>query len=1607
MSEIMHLTRDYEVSVWTLQDSFITVLGASNEKYCGRIQNPEMKLVNDGTQEFTFSIPMYLDDGINRIKNPIWTDIYNASTIAGMRKIKVIFNRCTDDEAVFEFLITKVTKSHEKDKPQCDVQCEGLAFHELGKIGYKKEFSTDVLVEENYQWYINGQIGIEPNPTMDYWNQTKLGLEPYPIIANSLPATFDGYRSNYLIGPVSGIYTYYTWDKENNIWKEVCEAAKPNDVLDATKWYYKVDMDWSSYANNIHDLRESFKIYDEEYTVAWDTDLLPKDVNSIVQYREKTRTLDEKESNIYNLTQKLAETFGVFCRYEYGYDDNYHIISRTIVYYNSGIKEKNRKLSFTYPYSSTKISREDDCTDIVTKMYVTAVEDATTDSGIISITASDANPTKEDYLLNFDYLKSIDTITQEQYDEIAKYNKKIRQINDELVPLSNQLLVKQDRLPKVEALAKTAENAKALDVERMNNAKRLKDGLTNSEGNIVRSGANAKSVVLLAEDSNNSSFYFTAPESGILVHTITLYQNFANGVLTNPVATLGTPEYDEFGNFTKMVSIPRKLTINGATFDLGLAARRTFYMTYTYSPQLYYQRIEDTWRKRLAKDEADYITYSTEQKQVKQAIDTLEAALAEKREEKEMIVKQFEQMMGPALREGYWTPDNYNVNAGEKYTDTLTLKRSDLGNGNISDYGDSKHSTLLWDIEKFDDEQEEYYRLGVQQQPIYYTYIELNDTQYKWIQDELTLPVDESHPIGILYFDYEGTEISPHQIAYYRTIAIGGGAQLSFIQNEGIIKPILLLTGITNFTNEELNHLKSSNSSARLGYLQTNINNDGTVTISALPSNINLSIIDSAQENSQWHVLNEPTPLVYPRCKIDSLALKTSETNLNISYNSEALKEFEDYYVFQRVDIVDNSIESNYYITFKPETIFKKYNDNNPIGNNIIVRFVLSSASTAVYLDAREVLKENSKPKVTYSVDPSVFYEDFIYTDYNSLNTIAFINDFELEFDGAQGYISEVDLNLDFPGEDKLEIKNYKNKFEDLFATIVAQTQAMEKNEGLLANVSKAIGADGAITGSALQGALKKVDLNYAFNNGKLTISEKDGIWGTSDDGVVAYRGGGIFTATQKDSDGNWIWNTGIVPQGINAELITAGQLDTNKVMVYAGDRLRFQLNGDGLFAYKSFLSDYITNSGNNNYNTMMNARTTDIDYGQYLVVNEDGLFLKAAQGSYVLKASGDDYKVLSANVTRVSISWDGLKLRNWENEDVFYAEADTGNLYATKLTIGSSNGKFMANGTSFGFYDNNTRPIFTIDSNGYITSSKPLYISASNLIIGTYNIYEYGNANFKMSDDAIWAGVQRGSQSTSLKLSSNSISLTASGESTSTFNLSTEGITMVGKNIVINGGHVLINGQQEWSRSDIIYGNPMPTPPASGSFIWIKPIASSQWAYNKTGSDSEAEGHPKLARQVKVTTGNSDSYAPTGCSSYSYSVTFTVTKYISDWVNYNSLHQVTINYGAYLADGSGNFSYRINLGTTGFFTIVSEGSRSFTFTQSFTGVAANSAPELVANSPNMYLVIYAVDNNGIPYNGYSESTDMLLYITSATVTVSASTDGSGQFPCQVYYFSR
>jgi Zn-finger nucleic acid-binding protein len=87
-----------------------------------------------------------------------------------------------------------------------------------------------------------------------------------------------------------------------------------------------------------------------------------------------------------------------------------------------------------------------DSTDVVTKMYVRPQDDTSVVSGKINIDTCPANKSKEDYLLNFDYLYANKLINKEQYDEIAEYEKKMRQFNTTLDDLSLRLAAYEDEL---------------------------------------------------------------------------------------------------------------------------------------------------------------------------------------------------------------------------------------------------------------------------------------------------------------------------------------------------------------------------------------------------------------------------------------------------------------------------------------------------------------------------------------------------------------------------------------------------------------------------------------------------------------------------------------------------------------------------------------------------------------------------------------------------------------------------------------------------------------------------------------------------------------------------------------------------------------------------------------------------------------------------------------------------------------------------------------------------------------------------------------------------------------------------------------------------------
>ena len=997
--------RTYEISIWTLQDSFITVLKWANLEQKGQVQNPILTLDVDGTQTLSFSIPMYLNipngtGAIEKKENPIWYNTQNGNLMTNMRKIKVILNKKLNDEKIYEFVIIKVLEKHEKGQLYCDVNCEGLAFQELGKIGYKFNLSAEDYQNDYEDWITTGSwqdsFGEnrtdEPKQNLQYWNEK--------LLLNKTPQTY--YNMN------------------------------PN------KWYYSIQMDQSSIGDSS---LESNKVYENEYISSWKIDedtgnLMPTSISS---FKEKQRSINLKESNIYNLTQNIAKTFEVFCRYEYKYDSNYHIISREIIYYNNFIKEQEGSIDLTYPYQTTQITREMDSTDLITKMFV---QDQSSDNGILSIMNVEANRSREDYILNFDYLYKLGAITEEQYEEVEKFESKMFEINTELETLGAQINVIKNQINEKEANKSVAEKAKAAAAEQMEAARKEITSNFTQNGIVTIDGYNSKLLFIVKE--SNKDPYVDIPFVGVVLGSVKLFKgpiNY-NGNHFNRNQQLAVCsdfyDYDVYDNLIR-IYLP-SIDVN----DID-----SVYLQCKYMPYKYWESVYEYWERQYNDQSAKVTTANTILQRLTTDLNIKEATYNNYLIQQKETRKKFEYIMGPAIREGYWQPKDYR-SYSDKHFITFNNSRNQIKKENI---------TYEWDMNLFDDEEGITYQQGNSIK--YYTAIILTDNQFNYISDNLD-------DVSLVYYDANvidtilsyGNSLSADEkemLEYNakRIIQIGGQCRLGFLKlsSQTNARPALIILDSVNFSSKQNSFFRDS----QVRYKYRSYIRKTSEEIAEFINNEQSLIDENYVIDQHNYEIETHYSLSHLRIKIDTLNVNTSSSELFIKLNNEyLLTEYEDFYI--------NKDYNNVYVTIKPEVLFKIKNYNPSMS----ISYSLSQTELGIYLDAVQIAKENSQPKVAYTVDLNIFDEALIKNIYNKLSNIVHINDVDLKFRNVQGYISKIELDLAHPWQDKIEIKNYKTKFEDLFSTIVAQTEQMQRNNQVFNLIAANFNADGTLNPSLI-----------------------------------------------------------------------------------------------------------------------------------------------------------------------------------------------------------------------------------------------------------------------------------------------------------------------------------------------------------------------------------------------------------------------------------------------------------------------------------------------------------------------------------------------------------
>jgi len=152
-------------------------------------------------------------------------------------------------------------------------------------------------------------------------------------------------------------------------------------------------------------------------------------------------------------------------------------------------------------------------------------------------------------------------------------------------------------------------------------------------------------------------------------------------------------------------------------------------------------------------------------------------------------------MMGPALREGYWQPENYN-DYGEHHVQSGTITNEDI----TLDSNDG--AIIAWDEELFEEEQTLYYEIGVNQTTEFYPCIDLIRVFPNGIPSDLSEYSLVWKATNLPEYEYDW-----YSIKDLKVFAVGSQALIRFIKNNGTIKPVLVIIGAKTMSAAEITRM--------------------------------------------------------------------------------------------------------------------------------------------------------------------------------------------------------------------------------------------------------------------------------------------------------------------------------------------------------------------------------------------------------------------------------------------------------------------------------------------------------------------------------------------------------------------------------------------------------------------------------------------------------------------------------------------------------------------------------------------------------------------------------------------------------------------------------
>ena len=1302
--------RNYSLSLWDHKDNFLCLLKSSNSNVEGGSYDESFSESITGEKTLTFSIPMYIFSPKDRFeKNSLFWDYIKTE-----QKIRYIEYSDDSNEPIRieEFVLKNYSEERSGEEKIAYCTCESLAVYELGKVGWGISFDTDYITTYESQNSGEGQACADLL-TLDYWlrkifyKESNLGRVSTPEEATWLLQGLqlrddEGY-------PISQDYTTTSEGKREytRVEEPVCESeTDPN----FTKYYNPTGWCWEVRAKfeNDPDKQDTPILY-ESPTISKYIEILPnyyearsyqkligqpddtkelrkhpiedRDLATYTYVTDiKRRLFSVERSNIFSIIQDMCETFEIWAYFQYTYSLDGKITERKILFKTEAFNDEI-KFDFAYGKNLQSCSRVINSQDLITKLIVPMVDSSIVDGNVLSIQQSTANPTGENYLYNFDYFYQLGNLTKEadkpndiQSTDEYKINLhagKLRNLNNKISDLQKILLPLYDKQDEIQSELTIAEGEKdgyianIQDIQNKIRAIPPKDAIVNSWSKDTHQynhiGA-IKTFTLQSPPGRDEEYHyinFNRDDIIFKAATIKMYDFDDEGNISEATGSIELPEYlprmfnynnswrvgneeasesdftilDQDGE--RIIYDYSELTgTNGSYYFLkGIYIKddpETSYcrIRYKYAPLAYYYLLIKDY---IEKENAVDVRISSLEKRktdIDNRILAYELELKKYLQTKNELILQFEKNYKPFIREGFWEPSSYQSQLEHEVLNT--------SNANTNYDGLFTTITSLSDLNYNDSLTNFSYAIKVDKlDNVKIDSISMSSPEYIGVDKTLS------------YFPrYRGQDYE----LYYNTDEYGGSKYLWL----AIAPDFLTKLQKSAFWEESLKRSDLSYETAageKISIKDTPWLDLASHTIMVEDSRIYLSndnILTSSLAMCGV-VGSEEIPL----------ELYTDYTYVyeSTAYNSKGeRKDVSEWVVDEQAEDLhyDYSLKIEFKITD---------NVNKIISNNgyFIVDYDEESTLQYLYNDAYSTSEKYAFPQTEYSVSVIDLSTLNGYEDYRPvIGQKVPIWDLEMGYEGFEGFITSIQYDLEQRQNTAITITTYNTKFEDIFQKLTATMTNVSYNENQIYNAAKSFDiGTGTIKATVFQ---KSLDDNFnritLGTDNDITIDRRTGITlrDVNSSNAVKLIGNGIFLSNNVDSDSP-TWVTGITGDGINADTLSTGTIDTKQVNIWNASegQIRFRWNELGLFAF----SDSAT------------SPEEEIDYNRFIRFNQDGLDFSDG-GKSALSLNWGGLKINTQDNSLVLDAETGLTLQEWNGGTattrLHLGKLDDGNIYGLKL---------------------------------------------------------------------------------------------------------------------------------------------------------------------------------------------------------------------------------------------------------------------------------------------------------------------------------------------------